>query len=525
MQTIVSRAPKIKFVPVDSWKPESEEQRIFKEVKGALIAPIHQFYGLDEKSDINFFVLNPKKCYNSNTKVKDDGSISIGFREHCSNYLNYFEHFYDKDHYLLGIYANIKYYIDCYGDSYTEDNFVRDLNRYIISDVSNPILHYGIHTMNMDNYICMSSSYKNTKNPCLEYRDYHAMLLMEASILENMIIPLVSHFMYVKRTQSVEVKRILLRCFDMIFVMIKNRYNVDIVSKLYETITSTVCKDKNHNTILWDMQEVRGINPTVHSINTVENLIMQIIPKYVYSESIVCFNYNAILRDIRFKVTDIPYEFDLTPVSSSIRDEDNNSQADKFEAHMVKQNEALSIQIKVNCLKEMEKIEELYGPFSDAEINFYMKVLKREGNHIKIDFQNQLISYMFMKEFGDTSSIKYVNNWQYAILMIAAKRRLRRSGLFLLAEVIGGRVEKIVARKTVNTRIKLRMKMSETYPKVLDKYRNESILEDTLFGFIAKTLASEFTRIDFFDAEMHGTEVTCNPELVCEEFLQYALLI
>ena len=514
----------MKFYPVDSWKP-TEEQKIFKEVKGAVIAPINKFYGLDDDNDINYFILNPKKCYNSNTKVKEDGSISIGFRQHNTTYLNYFENFYDRDHYLLGIYAKIKYCIDCYGDTYTEDNFVRDIFRYIISDQLNPLLHYNIHRMNYDNYIVMTSKYKNAKNPCLEYSDYHAYLLMEASIIENMLIPLVSHLMYVKRSNSMEVKRILLRCFDMVFVMINNRYKVDLMAKLYETITTSVCKDKNHNEKLWDMQALRGINPDIHSMNTVENLMMQIIPKYVYSESIVCFNYNAIIRDIKFKVTDIPYEYDLVPVSSSVRDDDNNSQADRFEAHMSKQNEALSIQIKVNCIKEMEKIEALYGPFPEEEIEFYMDALGKDGRHIKNDFQSQLVSYMFMREFGDTSSIKYINNRQYVILMIAAKRKLQRHRLFLLADIISSRVEKIVARKTVNSKLKLRMKMSENYAKVLHKYRNEGILEDTLFGFIARTLASDFTRIDYYNPDINGSDIICNHEIVCEEFIQYALLI
>ena len=522
---IVEKVDHEKFIPVDSWRPKPEEM-IFTEVKGAIIAPIHSFYGLDPQNSINYFVMTPKKCYNGNSKTKEDGTRSIGFREHCVLYLNYFERYYDRDHYLLGVYAKIKYCIDCYGDQYSEDNFMMDINRYLIMDEANPLLHYAIHQMNRDNYIEMTSKYRNLKNPCLEYSDEHAMLLIEASLIEDMLIPLVSHFMFVKRSNSIEVKRILLRAFDMVFVMIKARYGVDLIAKLYETVMNSVNKDAKHNNQLWEMQYIRAINPTVHIENTVESLIMQIIPKYIYSQSIVCFNYNAIVKEIKYKITDIPYEYDLVPVSSSNRDEDNNSEADKFESHMVKQNEALSMQIKVNCLKEMEKIELLYGPFTEPEINFYMKRLVRDDKkHIKNEFQLQLVSYLFMNEFGDTSSIKFVNNRQYTILMIAAKRMLQRNGLFLLADIISSKVEKIVARKTVNARIKLRMKMSETYPKVLDKYRNESILEDTLFGFIAKTLASNFTRIDYYNADMDGTDIICTPEIVCEEFLQYALMI
>ena len=521
---VISRVHVQEFIPVDSWRM-TEDQMIFHETKGAIIAPINRFFGLDEGNNINYFIMTPKKCYNSNSKKREDGTTSIGFREHWCIYMNYFENFYDKDHYLLGVYARIKYFIDCYGDTYTEDQFMNNLYTYIISDRANPILHWNIERMNRDNQIEMRSKYRNYKNPCLEYRDPHILVFMEASLIELMLIPLVSHFMYVKKSDSVDVKRILLRAFDTIFIMLKEKYGIDIMAKLYETITTSVIKDSNSNSQLWQMQDIRGTNTTIHSMNTVENIIMQIIPKYVYSESIVCFNFNAILRDIKFKVTDIPYEYSLIPISSSIRDDDNNSQADKFEAHMTKQNEALSIQINVSCHKEMERIEELYGPFTNDEIEFYMNRLDRVGGIVKNKFQEQLVDYLFMKEFGDTAIIKKVNNREYIILVIAAKRILERHRLFLLSEIIGGRVEKIVARKTVNNKFKLRMKMSENYPQVLHKYSSEDILENTLFGFIAKSLASEFTHVSYTDPSIDGTVIECNPELICEEFLEYALLV
>ena len=86
---IVEKVDHEKFIPVDSWRPKPEEM-IFTEVKGAIIAPIHSFYGLDPQNSINYFVMTPKKCYNGNSKTKEDGTRSIGFREHCVLYLNYF---------------------------------------------------------------------------------------------------------------------------------------------------------------------------------------------------------------------------------------------------------------------------------------------------------------------------------------------------------------------------------------------------------------------------------------------------
>nr|DAS08460.1 MAG TPA: hypothetical protein [Caudoviricetes sp.] len=521
---VINRLEPREFIPVDEWEPK-EDQLIFREQKGLIIAPIAWFIGRPAGNPFEYFSMTPKKCYNGQTKIREDGTKSICFREHCCKYLNYFENFYDRDRILLGFYAQAKFYMEAKKDEYTVPIFINELIRHVISYESSPILHYEITRMNEDNYNKMTALYKNTKNPCLEYKDIHAKILMEASIIQCLIIPLVSHYMFVNKTPNTEIKDFLMACFNPIYDMLFAKYNVDLKNKLYETVITNIGKNKTHHPKLWDMQAIRGINPTIHAINTMENMIIQIVPKYKYSENIVSFNSNVIQNEIKYKITEIPYEFELIQKSSSNRDDDNNSETDRFEAHMIKQNEALSLQLRVNCAEQMKHIEQAYGPFSEAEIEFYIRELSKGDRQVKNAFQSELICYLFMNEFGDTNSIKFVNVRQYIILLLAAKRKLQLNNLFLLAEIIGGRVEKPVARKTVNKNIMLRMKMSENYQRVLNKYVNEDILEDTLFGFIARCIASEFTIIDFYDKRLHGQIIEVNKDLIAEQFLSYALMI
>lgn len=521
---VVNRVEKQKFIPVDQWVPR-EDEKVFHERKGVIIAPIHTFYGLSEENPINYFIMTPKKCYNGVTKVKPDGTVSICFREHCCNYLNYFERFYDTAHRLLGIYAHIKFLIDAYPDKYTAASFKSDLYKYIINYKTSPFIHYDVAQMVKDNYIKMTSLYRNTKNPCLEYKDIHSMAFFEASLLQCIIIPMVSHFMYIHKISNAEIKNFLMECYDPIYTMLYYKYGINLNNKLYETIITNISKNKTRNGTLWQMQAIRGINPTIHAYDTMQNIITQIVPKYCFGKNNISFNTNAIKNELTYKITGIPYEYDLIPVSSSERDDDNNSQTDRFEAHMTKQNEALATQLRINCADVMNKIEQLYGPFNEDEINFYIDQLTKGGRHVKNSFQSQLINYLFMAEMGDTNSIKFVNIHQYIILMLAAKRKLRMNNLFLLAEIIGGRVEKMVARKSVNKAILLRMKMSEKYNMVLNQYNFENVIEDTLFGFIAKSIASEFSYISFHNREINGKTIEVNKDVISEEFLSYALMI
>ncbi len=519
---IVEQEP---FIPVDKWVP-NEEDKIFSHNKNAIqINMIAGMFNVPDNSPITFFIMSPKRCYNSSTKVKVTGDISQGFRDHCTQYLNYFEKFYDTDKYLISVYGQIKYLIE-YEKSYSEESFINDLIRYIISHRYAPVFHSRVKNFVRDNYN-IHLNYNNTKNPCLEYNDKHAVILMEISFLQNCIIPLIMHFVWDRKYNSNQIKSILMKCFDQIFIDIKDNYNVDILSKLFETITTNVYKNVNNNKKLWDMQFIRGKNPITHSMDSEENLIMQIIPKYTFDKNIVCFNFDAIMRDIRYKVIEAQYEYDLTKVSSSIRDEDNNSEADKFEAHIAKIDESIVIQSNVNVEYVMNKIRKIYGPFDEGEIMFYMQELSKGGKSIKNLFQFTLISYLFSKDFKDVKAVKLLNLYDYVTLMIAAKRYLLSEGQSLLPFIIGGRVERLVSRKTVNKKILQRMEISENFPKVIAKYNNKKIQEEIIFKTISQILSSTFTNIDYYNPELNGEPIRCTtvPEKLSEEVLQYILLI
>ena len=102
---------------VDEWKPLSE-QIIFTNAKNVIVAPLAEFYHLSEGNNkINYFMVNPKKSYNSDE-----------LRAHNCHYLNYFEAFYDSEKEYFTNLAHIKFLIDCYREEYHKDNFIYDIN-------------------------------------------------------------------------------------------------------------------------------------------------------------------------------------------------------------------------------------------------------------------------------------------------------------------------------------------------------------------------------------------------------------
>ena len=107
--------------------------------------------------------------------------------------------------------------------------------------------------MNNEQYN-LELNYKNNKSPVLEYSDFHAKIMLKISVMQNIMIPLLTHFITKKKIDNKKIKTILLSAFDMLFQASDLVYNVELDSKIFETTSSNVTKNISNNLILWEMQ-------------------------------------------------------------------------------------------------------------------------------------------------------------------------------------------------------------------------------------------------------------------------------
>lgn len=275
------------YVPVDDWIPDQEDN-IYLTTRGSVWLPVTQLYGINveeqpEKQGLNVFVLSSKRCYN--------GQI---MRDHIPQYLNYFEKFYDPDKELLWVTCNIKITIDTM-EGYTKDKFMADLKRYVLS----PSLCAKARIMNEDNYSLDldSKHYKHDKNAALIYKDRHAKMLMWISLMMNMCIPLVTHYIHVQKIA--DPNSFILGVFSEIFMLCP----VNMYNKLCETSISNVQKNHNRHEVLWNKQDIRGKDVATHALESVNNIILNIMPKYNYKDNIIFFNYTSINKNTYFQIT------------------------------------------------------------------------------------------------------------------------------------------------------------------------------------------------------------------------------
>lgn len=166
----------------------------------------------------------------------------------------------------------------------------------------------------------------------------------------------------------------------------------------------------------------------------------------------------------------------------------------------------------------------IYGPFDQDEIDFYVEELTRDGKNVINSFQKDLIFNLFYKYFGDSTSIRAINQHDYVKLMIASKRILEANGMIILPYIISSKVNRLVTRKNMNKKELVKLESSPLYSSIKEKYKNDKI-EKQILSIIAIILSSEFQIIDYNDDELNGKKIDIIPEYICEEILMYITLI
>lgn len=216
-------------------------------------------------------------------------------------------------------------------------------------------------------------------------------------------------------------------------------------------------------------------------------------------------------------------------MSSSKRDQENNSEFDKFESFLTKQDEALYLQNASAAQEAMRNIELMFGPFSEEEIRFYSRELSRDKGTDSIinPFQKSLIFNLFYKYFGDPITLYAINQDDYIKLMLAAKKFLLANNMVILPYIISSKINRLIVRKNINKKEYEKIEASPYYPQLDEKYTNPKVKE-YLLSLLAVILSSDFQIIEYDEEykDLHGVKLdTALAGLIFDELFVYVQLI
>ena len=282
----------------------------------------------------------------------------------------------------------------------------------------------------------------------------------------------------------------------------------------------------NHkrNTKLWVKLEIAAVSVHEQAANILNNVIIQLFPKYTYIRNVVHFNHTSIEQTLGFKIVDGKYDYNFNRFNHDKRDDESSSDLDIFEAHMSKRNESLLLHNQVNYERVMDTIDNEFGPFDPEEIAYYQKELSRDAASPVNELQRELVSYLFLRYFGDPSALKSLTLTGYIKLIIASRKILCEKGLYTMAAIISGKVVKRVNRNSVNKKESTKIQSTPEYRKLIDRYKSEKT-ESYIMALLATILSSKFTCIDYHNKENTGAQIMSNSDVINDEFLRYVLMI
>lgn len=202
----------------------------------------------------------------------------------------------------------------------------------------------------------------------------------------------------------------------------------------------------------------------------------------------------------------------------------------KYEARLNKRDEALALQNKVAAEQAAKKIEALYGPFSDEEIEHYRRVLTKDSQQIINRLTNQLVGYVFYSELGDPITWKNIpSSTDYIKLVIAAKRKLLMAGMIILPHVISSRVVRLSSRKVISKNNAIEIKSAALFNEFQKKYNNPKV-QQLWFDLLGTVKSSSFEIIGW-NAETNspedydGVSLPMIDDIIDEEMLAFAIMI
>jgi hypothetical protein len=348
---------------------------------------------------------------------------------------------------------------------------------------------------------------KRKINKELQMTDAHGKTLVILGYTYRLLIPVIAEYlMYVKQAdktvegseEDTENDDVCSAIFAHIFELVVPNPTA-LRNKLYRLVESRITKTTFSDKKFWDILKKISITKETEALDIYKKLLTNAIPKISISENMnivgflqaVVHNQVDFLFQRKFKYKLTVLEGNSVGKKTSTEDDiEDFSDFEKVEFLNVRKNEGSHVIRKLSVLDVTPTIPAKLGvAVESAEIKETLKTLKR--NSIK----EQIVSMIVLKYFDDPQAIKYLDFYNYTLLVLACKKFLIQHKFVYLPMILTATCEKHKERVSIcGKKVRPEIMRSKKYSELFAmKYRNFSDLVDIPFlGIIGTTYSSEF---------------------------------
>ena len=471
------------------------------------------------------------KCFNVdnidslNTFLITKTAYSKNLDSIC-RYSNIFFKEYDQDKEFLSALLVIKYQIDNKTIQYPVSSFLYDICEYLLSDS----IIKKIFKM-IDDYYCIDLSptdeVKNLDLHALQFMNEHGKAMMGLSIAYKLTIPIICHYYAInseamaemnkiKKLPALTIKNYLYQMFISFFPLFQG--DSELFNKLVVTVNSHLTATKNSEKVLWARARNKKITPTIYADKLVEAVVVDLLPKSIFSKNLIFLIQVAIPYQIR-TILLAKDKYDYSDISMSIKS-DELSGLEKMETNSARISDLDIIIASLNIDKTIKKIEKDYNihPTKD-EIDYYKN---RLGNFLF----SEIVLQFFSKYFGGYYDLKSISRKNYIRLLIVFKHIMSSMGFVYIHQIMTGNLSKLVKRRKISNKQLKKIEKSKRFMKLMEQYShginpdNNPILRN-----IAMLINTPIEYCDYDQQNMEGELINADIEIVSDEYIRFLKMI
>ena len=501
----------MKLYDIDSER-EVIHPAIYKKDGKNVTVSFDKCFNVDNIDSLNTFLIT-KTAYSKNL-------------DSICRYSNIFFKEYDQDKEFLSALLVIKYQIDNKTIQYPASSFMSDICEYLLSDS----IIKKIFRM-IDDYYCIDLSptdeVKNLDLHALQFMNDHGKAMMGLSIAYKLTIPIICHYYAInsevmaemnkiKKLPALTIKNYLYQMFISFFPLFQGES--ELFNKLVVTVNSHLTATKNSEKVLWARARNKKITPTIYADKLVEAVVVDLLPKSIFSKNLIFLIQVAIPYQIR-TILLAKDKYDYSDISMSIKS-DELSGLEKMETNSARISDLDIIIASLNIDKTIKKIEKDYDIHPDKEeINYYKEKL---GNFLFSD----IVLQFFSRYFGGYYDLKSISRKNYIRLLIVFKHIMESMGFVYIHQIMTGNLSKLVKRRKISNKQLKKIEKSKRFMKLMEQY-SHGINPDNnpIIRNIAMLINTPIEYCDYNRQNMEGELINADIEIVSDEYIRFLKMI
>lgn len=485
-----------------------------------------QYYKKDGK---NVYV-DFGKCFNTDSEKLNMFKISKSAYsknlESTCRYSNIFFKEYDKDKEFLTGLLYIKYQIDNKDLNYMYSTFLYDISEYLLTDS----VIEKIFAMVEDYYIIdltPTDDIKNLNLYALQFTNDHGKALMALSIAYKLTIPVVCHYYSIyaeimavynkaRKLPQLTLKDYLYNTFISFFPLFQGEG--ELFNKVLSTVNSHLTATANSEKILWARARNKKITPTIYSDKLVEAVIVDLLPKAMFSKNLIFLIQVAIPYQIKTMLL-AKDKYDYSEISTSIKN-DELSGLEKMEANSARISDLDVIISSINIKDSLKKIQKKFNIYVDKdEIKWYK-------DNLNTFIFSDIVLQFFAKYFGGYYDLNSISKKDYIKLLIIFKKIMASLGFVYIHQIMSGNLSKAIKRRKISNKQLAKIETSARFVKMMEQYTQAISSENNpIIKTIAMLINTAIEYCDYDNPDMNGTLIEADIEIISDEYVRFLKLL